>query len=98
MPAFLITSFDITDPEAYARYQQATVHTIDEYGIKVRAMTDQVDIIEGDLAGSRLGVLEFKDVETLKAWYNSPDYQSKNELRHAGTDINFMVCLEVGDQ
>ena len=97
MPAFLITSFDVTDPEGYAEYQNATAHTIDEYGIKIRTMSDAFEVLEGEAPASRFGVLEFKDVETLKAWYNSPDYQAKNDIRHASTDIKFMICLDVAD-
>ena len=65
MPAYLLVAFDVVDPDGYAEYQRATVHTIADYDIKVLAMTEEFEVIEGEAPARKIGILQFKDQEKI---------------------------------
>ena len=94
MPAYLLTAFDVVDPDGYAEYQTATVHTIADYDIKVLAMTDDFEVMEGEAPARKIGILQFKDKETLKKWYHSADYQAATPVRLASVKSDFLVALD----
>ena len=76
MPAYLIADIDVTDPEGFKKYQEAVPGTIEKYGGKYLVRGGDLEAVEGEWKPTRLVVLEFPNMTTLKKWYNSDDYQN----------------------
>ncbi|HSR54670.1 MAG TPA: DUF1330 domain-containing protein [Alphaproteobacteria bacterium] len=91
MTAYLIVHRrDITDPEALKSYADGVDGTISQYGGRVLARNDGFEVLEGewdpgerrnDDAPERVTVLEFPDMDRLKAWYDSRAYSPLKAIR-----------------
>ena len=75
MAAYLIADIEVTNPEGFKKYQEAVPATIAKHGGKYLVRGGDVEPKEGDWAPTRMVVLEFPNMATLKKWYNSDDYQ-----------------------
>lgn len=76
MPAYLIATIKVTNPEAYKAYVAAVPPTIAKFGGIYRVRGGNPQFLEGKWDQDRVVVLEFKDKATALAWYNSPEYQA----------------------
>ena len=47
--------------------------------------------LEGEIAFSRIVVAEFKDVESAKRFYHSPEYQEARSHRLGAADFNMVI-------
>ena len=75
MPAYLIANVDVHDPDAYAGYGAQVPGTLEAYGGRFVVRGGASEVLEGEFQPKRVVVLEFPDMETLKAWYDSDAYQ-----------------------
>ena len=75
MPAYLIADVDVHDPDAYAGYGAQVPGTLEPFGGRFVVRGGASEVLEGEWQPKRVVVLEFPDMETLKAWYNSGAYQ-----------------------
>jgi hypothetical protein len=58
-----------------------------------RSFWGWMEVLEGKWIPKRLVILEYPSVPTLKAWYDSPEYQRLLDLRNR-TAISDFVVLE----
>ena len=86
MAAYLVVNCSITDRALLDEYVAAAGGTLGVVPIKVLAMDNESETVEGEPAGSRTVILEFEDKEGFRAWYDSPAYQAIIGKRHAATD------------
>jgi uncharacterized protein (DUF1330 family) len=86
MVAYVIAELTVTDPSTFERYRDKVPATIAAYGGRYLARGATVETLEGDWNPSRLVVLEFPDMATLKRWYNSPEYREILPLRTEASD------------
>ncbi|MER7457569.1 DUF1330 domain-containing protein [Micromonospora sp. NPDC126480] len=68
------------DHEDIHRYLERIQATLDPFGGRFRVHGPQVDVIEGEWAGT-IVVIEFPDRDAARAWYDSPAYQEILPLR-----------------
>ncbi|GAA3481849.1 MULTISPECIES: DUF1330 domain-containing protein [Streptomyces] len=61
-------------------YLEQVEATTAHYGGKWLAIDGEVQVLEGAWPGSVV-LIEFPDMETAQAWYNSPEYQKIIHLR-----------------
>ncbi len=94
MAAYVIGDIKITDPEKYAEYAERVPATSEAYGVRylVRGV-DKCEIAEGDWLPERLVLAEYESMETVKAWYYSPEYSPLVKLRQSASTGN-MVFVE----
>ena len=72
---------ELSDPDAYRRdYQQAALASIERFGGRP-LVGGPFETLEGDAPGHRIVVHEFPDMETLKRWYNSEEFQKLIPVR-----------------
>ena len=76
MAAYLIADIEVTNPEGFKKYQEAVPATIAKHGGKYLVRGGEVEPMEGDWTPTRMVVLEFPNMTTLKKGYNSDDYQN----------------------
>jgi uncharacterized protein (DUF1330 family) len=94
MPAYLIISYDIDNPDLYAEYQGgagAALKIGDE--CELVALDSESELIEGDSAGHQTVILKFDSVEKAKEIYNSDDYQAVVGKRHDATSNHRAVLV-----
>lgn len=89
---YVILTEDIKDPDGMVEYMKLAAPTFGQVeGIKVLAVDQTPEQIEGEWHGTQTVVLEFPSVEAAKAWYFSEDYQKAKALRQAAADCNAAI-------
>ena len=82
MPAYMIFTHKVTDADTLNNdYLPKAVETLGPYAPEIIVVDQNIEVIEGDTGDTRTVVLKFKDRDTAKNWYNSPEYQTIVNLR-----------------
>jgi uncharacterized protein (DUF1330 family) len=81
MTAYIVGDIEINDPEAYEEYRAKVPAVIAAYGGRYLVRGGAVESLEGDWTPKRTVILEFPDMESLKAFWNAPDYQPLRAIR-----------------
>ena len=93
MTAYLIVETDIHDPEQYELYKAASPGAVAAGGGRFVARGGEVAVLEGDWNPGRLVVLEFEDLDAIRRFYDSPEYQAAKALREDAADLR-MVAVQ----
>lgn len=93
MPAYLIVETDIHDPEQYELYKQASPGAVAAGGGRFIARGGEMAVLEGDWHPERLVLLEFENLDAVKAFYDSPAYTEARRLREGAANLN-MVAVQ----
>lgn len=89
MAAYLIADVrTIHDPERMAAYKRDNPPSIEKYGGRYIVRGGATEVVEGRWEPNRVVVIQFPDMETLKRWYYSPEYQPLLAERKAAADSN----------
>ena len=97
MSAYVIGDIKVTDPDTYANYAAQVPATTEAYGSKylVRG-AGKCENAEGDWLPERFVLAEYKDMETVKAWYYSPEYKELTKLRQSASTGNLVFAEGAG--
>jgi len=87
MAAYVIVETDVTDPEQYEQYKAASPAAVAAGGGRVLVRGGELVVLEGDWQPRRLVMLEFKDLETARRWYESEAYQEAKKLREGAASF-----------
>jgi uncharacterized protein (DUF1330 family) len=93
MPAYVIVETDIHDPEQYEQYKAASPAAVAGGGGRFVVRGGELAVLEGDWKPKRLVVLEFEDLDAVKRWYESPEYQEAKRLREGAASLR-MVAVQ----
>lgn len=86
MPAYVVVSVDVHDPERYPDYIALAPPSIERHGGRYLARAGRTEVLEGDFDPKRFVIVEFPSYEAAKGWYESEDYREARDLRHATAD------------
>jgi len=78
--AYWIGHVTVSDPAAYEAYRQANAAAFAKYGARFLVRGGAQEVVEGALR-PRAVVIEFADLATARACYDSPEYQAARALR-----------------
>ena len=81
MAAYLIADIDISDAEAFEEYRRDVPASEKPFGGRYLARGGLTELLEGDWNPHRLVIIEFPDMVSLRAWYDSPEYQRLKTIR-----------------
>ncbi|MBB3009576.1 DUF1330 domain-containing protein [Cupriavidus basilensis] len=81
MTAYLIADVDVTDPVLFEEYKREVPATEVRYGGKYLGRGGLTKVLEGDWQPHRLVIVEFPDMDSLMAWYDSPEYARLKAIR-----------------
>jgi uncharacterized protein (DUF1330 family) len=81
MAAYLIADIDISDAAAFEEYRRDVPASEKSFGGRYLARGGLTEVLEGDWDPHRLVIIEFPDMTSLKAWYNSAEYQRLKAIR-----------------
>lgn len=93
MPAFLIADAVPHDPEEYraSGYLEAAVRTAASHGGVYRARGGELAVLEGEWDLRRVVIIEFPTMDSLRAWYDSPEYQQWIPVRQRLTESRLLA-------
>ncbi len=82
MSAYLIVDTRIENPEEYEKYKALARPIAEKYGGVYRARGGEMDVLETDLwTPTRIVIIEFPDMDSARAFANSPEYAPVKPLR-----------------
>lgn len=93
MPAYVIVETNISDPEQYQKYKDASPRAVAAGGGRFVVRGGELTVLEGDWHPSRLVVLEFEDLAAAERWYESEIYQEAKQLREGAAHLR-MVAVQ----
>ncbi|WP_170328945.1 DUF1330 domain-containing protein [Ruegeria arenilitoris] len=81
MPSYMLTFLRVEDAETHARDYLPEAHAILlKYGGKPLAVTEDFEVIEGNLPKGRLILMEFPSKEAAKDYYLGPEHRPYKEI------------------
>ena len=80
MAAYLVGNFKVTNVDGFTEYRNVVGKTIADHGGEYVVADAKSVPMEGDPAHLSV-VLKFPDMDALKGWYDSPEYQEILPLR-----------------
>ena len=89
MAAYIIADLVINDADRYAGHAAKTPGLIAKHGGRFIVRGGEAQVAEGDWSFNRV-VVEFPDMETLRKFYDSPEYREIIPIRQASTDTRLM--------
>ena len=93
MAAYLIGDVNVTDAAAFEEYRQKVPATEEKYGGHYLGRSGATKVLEGDWEPHRLVILEFPDMDSLMAWYKSPEYAPLKAIRERSATTK-VIALE----
>lgn len=93
MAAYVITRVNVTDPEQYEKYKALSPAAVAESGGKFIVRGGESETLEGPEEDRRLVVLEFPDMDSAKAFYDSEKYRHARDVRAGAAEFH-MVAVE----
>jgi len=98
MPAYVIADVKVTDPEQYKQYTALSPAAIEAAGGRFLVRGGQHQVFEGNWQPSRLVIVEFPDMATARAFYDSAKYREAKAKRAGATEFFNMVAVQGVDQ
>jgi uncharacterized protein (DUF1330 family) len=89
--AYALVDVEITDSAGFAEYRKLVPASIAAFGGRFLTRGGATEVLEGEWIPKRLVILEFPDIATLKAWYQSSDYQHLLEIRKRTATSDFVI-------
>jgi len=93
MPAYLISTIEITDPAGYEEYRKLVAPVLQKFGGKFLARGGKIDYLEGQWKPKRVVVVEFESLEKARAFSDAPDYAKAKAIRQK-TSISSVIVVE----
>lgn len=89
MATYVMANVEVLDAAGFAPYREAVPATIAKYGGRYLARGGSTAVIEGSTTPKRVVLLEFPDLQSARAWLDSPEYRPLIEIRQrtAKTDL-----------
>lgn len=82
--AYILTTVEISDADAFAAYRAAIAGLNDRIGGDMLVRGRTVEVLAGDAAPSEVVIMiAFPDADAARAYIASPDYQAAQPLREA---------------
>jgi uncharacterized protein (DUF1330 family) len=88
MPAYFVVQATIKDEPQYQKYREAVVPLIARFGGKFAARGAKVEVLEGEHDTRPVVMFEFPTMESIHAFWDSPDYVPVKKMRERIATIN----------
>jgi uncharacterized protein (DUF1330 family) len=94
MPAYIIGTIRVRDPEAWNAYVARVGTTFGPFNGRVLFRGVKSAVLSGGGHGERVVVAAFPDLDSLERWHESPEYQALVPLRDQGADVVLTAYTE----
>ncbi|MBA4740983.1 MAG: DUF1330 domain-containing protein [Burkholderiales bacterium] len=95
MSAYLIAEITVLDPDGYERYRAKVGTSLSNYNAKFLARGGALEKLEGSWSPQRLVICEFPDMDTIRKWYASQEYQKIKKLRDDTASFNIVAVTGI---
>lgn len=89
--AYLIAEVQVTDAEAYKPYIPKAAQIVAQHGGVYLARGGKTQALEGSEPAGRVAVVQFRNMEELLKFYNSPEYREVAPVRQGASRSRFFV-------
>lgn len=96
MPAYFIVQGDVTDKDRYKQYQAAVQPLMARFGGRLLAHGAKLEVLEGRHRGGRFLVFEFASMQSIRAFWGSPEYAQVKALREGAAVLDVWAIPEEG--
>jgi len=93
MPAYLISTIEVTDPVAYEEYKKRVTAPLAAHGGKFIVRGGAIEHKEGDWRPKRVVVVEFESMAKAQAFYESADYAPARDIRQRSS-VSSVLLVE----
>lgn len=87
MPAYLIGTIRVKDPQRWLEYVDRVGTTFTQYGGRVMFRAVKEAQLNGAAHGESVVVAEFDDAVALNRWHESAEYQQLTTVRDGAADV-----------
>ena len=92
MPAYMIGRVDVTDMDKWKEYAAAAGPAVAKFGGKYLVRGGAMEGLENfEDEGKRIVVLEFPDMQAVRDWYVSEEYQAAKAKREGAGYARFTL-------
>jgi uncharacterized protein (DUF1330 family) len=91
MPAYAIVRVEVTDPEKYEEYKALTPAAVAAFGGRFIVRGGEAHTVEGPTETRRIVVVEFPDVDTARACFESPQYAEAKAKRIGAAEMEMLI-------
>ncbi len=91
MSAYVIVEVDVEDPEKFERYRELVPPIVQQYGGRYVVRGGSPEVLEGTWVPKRIVVLEFDNVQRVKEFVESEEYQPVKQIRLEAARANMIV-------
>jgi len=94
MSAYILISYDIVDPKAYAGYVPGVIPLLQRHGAEILVADYEARPLEGEKRSVYV-VLRFASEEGALAWYHDPAYEPVRKIRFGScTNGNLVLAKQ----
>ena len=93
MAIYYMGMYDITDPDAFAKYPPIVMSLLPKYGGEILASDTSATLVEGR-ARTMNAIIKFPSKEAAMGLYNDPAYQEAKRIRQQSTSNASLVLVE----
>jgi uncharacterized protein (DUF1330 family) len=91
MAAYLLVDCKVTNPTQYEDYKRLAQAAVSQYGGRYIVRGGESAVLEGSWQPNRLVVLEFPDLGSARAFYDSPEYRKARAARAGAATMNMVA-------
>ena len=91
MAAYAIILTDVRDEAKHAEFQASVAESVDAHGGRFLVRGGKSETVAGDLAPSRVAVIEFGSYEEAMGWENSSELGAIKGLRDESADVTKII-------
>jgi uncharacterized protein (DUF1330 family) len=88
MSAFFVVQATVSDEQQYKLYSAAVAPLIGKFGGKLVARQGAIEVLEGSHDTRPVLMVQFPDMDTIRAFWGSPEYASVKKLRDGAATID----------
>lgn len=88
--AYWVAHVDVDDPDTYAQYREANAVAFAKYGARFLVRGAPQEQREGQTR-ARTVVIEFADLATARACFDSPEYQAAKAIRDPVSTADLVI-------
>lgn len=93
VPAIVVAKVRVTDPVKYETYKPLAKKAIEAFGGRYLVRGAEPHAVEGEAPAARYVIVEFDSVDTVRRFYDSPEYRAARDAR-ADASIAEIIALE----
>jgi uncharacterized protein (DUF1330 family) len=87
MPVWIVATITIHDEALWSRYVAGVAATFGPYGGELLLRAAKAVPLAGQAHGDRVVVARLADMDALRRWHDSAEYQALIALRDAAADV-----------